>query len=163
MSSSGIPAWRKPIDALFSSRLGSAFHRRFGPLVDRPLMRLSRGRLALTFGMPTLLLTTIGRRSGEPRSTPLLYVQYEDSWAVIGTRFGSPRQPHWYLNIRKTPGATVLLAGEEFKVSTRDANPAEREELWARATRTYGGFEKYKARVVGREIPIVILSRIRSD
>ena len=163
MSSSGIPAWRKPLDSIFSSRLGSAFHRRFGPLVDRPLMRLSRGRLALTFGMPTLLLTTIGRRSGEPRSTPLLYFRYEDSLAVIGTRFGSPQQPHWYLNIRKTPEATVLLGGEEFKVSAHDANPAEREKLWALATRAYGGFEKYKARIVAREIPIVILSRIQSD
>ncbi len=160
MTGPEIPRWRQPIDALSSTRFGSAFLRRVAPHLDRPLMRLSRGRFALTFGLPTLLLTTIGRKSGEPRSSPLLYLRHGESLVVFGTRFGSPRQPDWYLNIQKTPEATVTLDGEEFEVTPRDATPEEREELWARATRMYGGFEKYGERVVGRQIPIVLLTRV---
>jgi deazaflavin-dependent oxidoreductase (nitroreductase family) len=159
--SSSIPAWRRPIDAVAGSALGAAFLRRFAPLLDRPLLKLTRGRFALTFGLPTLLITTTGRKSGEPRSTPLLYLRHGDDLAIIGTKFGSTDHPAWYLNLRAKPEARVTLGGEEFAVAARDAAPDEYAALWQQAKATYGGFEKYEQRVGERIIPIVVLERSR--
>lgn len=155
-----IPAWRKPIEAIAGSAPGAAFLRRFAHLLDRPLLKLTRGRFAMTFGLPTLLLTTTGRKSGEPRSIPLVYLIHGDDLAVVGTRFGSPRHPAWYLNLVANPQARVTLRGEAFAVTAREASPAEYAALWDQATKTYSGFEKYKGRVQGRQIPIMILSRV---
>jgi deazaflavin-dependent oxidoreductase (nitroreductase family) len=160
MKNSDIPAWRRPIEAIASSKPGAAILRYLSPLIDRPLMRLSGGRFALTLGLPTLLLTTTGRKSGEPRSTPLLYLEHEDGMAIIGTSFGSTSHPAWYLNLMANPEAEVLLDGEEFPVRAREATDEERTVLWDRATRTYSGFEQYKGRVGERSIPILVLTRV---
>jgi deazaflavin-dependent oxidoreductase (nitroreductase family) len=114
----------------------------------------------MTFGLPTLLLTTTGRRTGRARSTPLLYLRHGEELAVIGTRFGSDRHPAWSLNLLADPAATVLLDGESFRVVAREATPAERDTVWSRATRLYGGFEKYEARASGRVIPVLLLGRV---
>lgn len=153
------PAWRKPLDAFASLKPVSAVLKYCMPVLDRPLMRLSRGRFSLTYGLPTLLLTTTGRKSGEPRSAPLLYIRHGEDMALIGTSFGSTTHPAWYLNLMENPQASVLLDGETFAVTARKATPQERQELWLKATRLYGGFEKYETRVGDREIPILVLSR----
>ena len=157
--SSTSPGWRKPLDALASLKPVSAVLKYCMPVLDRPLMRLSRGRFSLTYGLPTLLLTTTGRKSGEARSAPLLYIQHGNDMALIGTSFGSTRHPAWYLNLMAEPQASVLLDGENVAVTAREATPEERREIWLKATRLYGGFEKYKTRVGDREIPILILTR----
>ena len=72
-------------------------------LVDRPLLRLTRGRLSFASGYPVLLLTTTGAKSGRSRTIPLLYVEWGDGIAIIGTRFGSTRHPGWYHNLRADP------------------------------------------------------------
>ena len=159
MSGSEVPAWRRPVDALAGSRLGSALLSRVAPVFDRPLMRLSRGRVAMTFGLPTLLLTTTGRKSGEPRSTPLLYLRHGDDLAVIGTKFGARHHPAWALNLFALPRATLLLDGEERAVVARVTEGEEREALWQNARRIYGGFDKYESRVGDRQIPIFVLER----
>ena len=157
--SSTSPGWRKPLDALASLKPVSAVLKYCMPVLDRPLMRLSRGRVSLTYGLPTLLLTTTGRKSGEARTAPLLYIQHGDDMALIGTSFGSTRHPAWYLNLMAEPQASVLLDGENVAVTAREATPEERREIWLKATRLYGGFEKYKTRVGDREIPILVLTR----
>jgi len=156
---SKAPGWRKPFDAFASLKPVSAVLKYCMPVLDRPLMRLSRGRISLTYGLPTLLLTTTGRKSGEARSAPLLYIRYGKEMGLIGSSFGSTRHPAWYLNLMANPQASVLLDGETFAVTAREATPEERKELWLRATRLYGGFEKYETRVGDREIPILVLSR----
>jgi len=113
----------------------------------------------MTFGLPTLLLTTTGRKSGQPRSTPLLYLRHGDDLTIIGTRFGSPHHPAWYLNLKSNPAAHVTLHGEEFAVSVREADGEEYDGLWEHARSIYGGFDKYKGRVQGRQIPILVLVR----
>ena len=159
MNAPRIPAWRRPIDAFAGSRLGSRLLARFAPRGDVALLRLTKGRFALTFGLPVLLLTTTGRKSGEPRATPLLYLRHGDAVAVIGTKFGSPREPAWALNLRANPRAVVLLAGEEWSASARLTTGDERSALWEQARSIYGGFDKYQARVGEREIPIFVLER----
>ena len=156
-----IPAWRKPIDAFLSSRPVSAVLRHVMPVLDKPLMRLTSGRFSSTqsMGLPTLLLTTTGRKTGEPRSAPLLYLRHGDDLALIGTSFGNTSHPAWYLNLMANPKASVLLNDESFEVIAREASPEERPVLWQQATQVYGGFEKYLKRVGDREVPILVLSR----
>ena len=157
--SAETPAWRKPLDAFASLKPVSAVLKYCMPVLDQPLMRLSRGRFSLTYGLPTLLLTTTGRKSGEARSAPLLYIRYGKEMGLIGSSFGSTRHPAWYLNLMAEPQASVLLDRENFAVTAREATPEERREIWLKATRLYGGFEKYKARVGDREIPVLVLTR----
>jgi deazaflavin-dependent oxidoreductase (nitroreductase family) len=105
------------------------------------------------------LLTTTGRKTGQARSAPLLYLRHGEDLVVIGTSFGSTSHPAWYLNLLADPRAAVLLDGDDISVTARAAEPAERAELWPRATELYEGYENYKSRVGEREIPIMVLSR----
>jgi deazaflavin-dependent oxidoreductase (nitroreductase family) len=155
-----IPAWRRPIDALASSKPVARFLSVISPVIDRWLMRRTRGKFALTLGMPTLLLTTTGRKTGEPREAPLLYLDYDDQYVVIGTRFGNTSHPAWYQNLLASPQAVILLDGNRIEVTMREARDDEREILWERATRLYSGYEKYKSRVGERRIPILVLSPV---
>jgi len=159
---STIPAWRKPLDSLLSSKPCTAALKIFMPPIDRILMRVTGGRFAMTrsLGMPTLMLTTTGRKSGLPRSAPLLYFQHGDDMALVGTNFGGTSHPAWYLNLMDDPNGSVLLGNETFPVTARKATTEERPVLWEKATRVYGGYDKYKPRVGDREIPILVLSRV---
>ncbi len=143
--------------SLVSSRPGAWFFRRTMHLVDRPLLRLTRGRVSFASSYPVLLLTTTGAKSGEPRTVPLLYVERDDGLAVIGTRFGSTRHPGWYHNLRASPEAIVEISGNRGTYVAREAEEAERAEIWERAVRMYSGYERYKGRA-GRKIPIMILA-----
>ncbi len=153
------PLWRKPIDMITMSRFGAALFRPTAHLLDRPLMRLTRGRLRLTIGMPTLLLTTTGAKSGRQRTVPLLYVRHGDDIAIIGTRFGSTKHPGWHHNLKAKAEATVAIKGDRYEAWARPATPEEREQIWPQAVRIYPGYDKYLPRVGGREVPIYILAR----
>ena len=115
----------------------------------------------MTAGLPTLLLTTMGRKSGQPRSAPLLYLRYGDDWAVVGTNFGGTSHPAWYFNLKANPQAELLVEGEQVTVSARDALQDERADLWSRAVQLYPGYETYKSRVGDRQVPIVVFSRAK--
>ncbi|MEM7543279.1 MAG: nitroreductase family deazaflavin-dependent oxidoreductase [Pseudomonadota bacterium] len=129
-------------------------------LIDRPLMRLTGGRFNMTLGLPSILLTTMGRKSGVPRSSPLLYVPFEDDIVIIGTRFGGNSHPGWYYNLIAEPKATVLKEGESFEVEARMPSDDERAMIWETADQVYMGFEKYRSRVTEREIPMFVLKRV---
>ncbi len=153
------PAWRKPMDWFLASRAGSAIGRRIAHHIDRPLFRLTRGHASLAFGMPALMLTTTGAKSGRERSVPLLYVEHNDEVVVIGTRWGSTEHPGWHYNLQANPAARVRVKGEWRDVTARPATPEEREQIWPQAVRVYPGYDKYLPRVGGREVPIYILAR----
>ena len=121
------------------------------------LYRLLGGRLVGSIGRaPILLLTTTGRRSGRPRTAPLLYVRDGDSLAVVASFGGSPGHPNWYLNLRANPRATVEIGREHLQVRARTAAPEERARLWPRFVAVYGGYASYQERT-SREIPVVLL------
>ena len=153
------PWWDRLIVSIVSSRLGAPFFRKTMHRIDRPLLRLTRGRLSFASGYPVLLLTTTGAKSGKPRTIPLLYIERGDSLAVIGTRFGSTRHPGWYHNLRARPEATVEIKGERRTYTAREAEGDEREEIWARAVRMYSGYERYGSRA-GRKIPVMVLTPV---
>src|SRR3990172_5820081 len=143
---SARPWWQKQSVAVVSSRLGAPFFRKTMHLVDRPLLRLTRGRISFASAYPVLLLTTNGAKSGKPRTVPLLYFELGDSLAVIGTRFGSTRHPGWYHNLRADPRATVEINGQRRRYTPRPATDHERSETWPRAVTMYSGYERYASR-----------------
>ena len=120
--------------------------------------RLSRGRLlGRVAGMPVLLLTTAGRRSGRPATTPLTYFRDGDDLVVIASNGGEDRAPGWSLNLEANPRAVVEIDGDTIAVTARTASPEERERLWVGITATYAGYARYQERTA-RPIPVLLLT-----
>jgi deazaflavin-dependent oxidoreductase (nitroreductase family) len=125
---------------------------------DRFASRLTRGRL-IGFGIvPSLLLTTTGRRSGQPRTQPLLYVQDGDAYVVTGSNWGQPHHPAWALNLLADPRATATVDGEPVAVRASLATGAERDRLWRLLVDRWPAYETYLRRA-GRDIMVFRLER----
>jgi deazaflavin-dependent oxidoreductase (nitroreductase family) len=130
------------------------------PAIDRRLIPLSRGRLKVAVGQPILLLHTRGARSGEPRTTPLLYTPCGDAFIVVASKAGAQHHPAWYYNMLRHPdAASVEISGTPVRVNARVVDGDERERLWERVNDNYNGYATYQARAVGRTIPVVVLER----
>lgn len=113
---------------------------------------------ASIFGVTMLLLTTVGRRTGATRVTPLLYIQDGDRLVVIGSNAGDDRHPAWWLNLQAQPRARVQVRKQHFEVVARRADRAETERLWPRLVAAYGYFDRYKEKT-NRDIPVIVLER----
>ena len=110
-------------------------------------------------GLPVLLLTTIGRKSGEPRTSPLPFFRDADRFIVVGSNNGGPRDPHWWLNLSAQPAAEIQWMGERIPIKARLASGPERERLWPALVEFNPPFAQYQT-LTEREIPVVILERI---
>jgi deazaflavin-dependent oxidoreductase (nitroreductase family) len=120
--------------------------------------RASRGRLlGHLAGMPVLLLTTTGRRSGKRRTVTLTYFREGADLVVIGSFGGSDLPPAWWLNLQRDPQASVLIGGTTSEVTARAATRAEHDRLWPLVTATHPGYAHYQERTA-RLIPIVMLT-----
>ena len=109
-------------------------------------------------GTQTLLLTTRGRRSGEPRTTPLIYAPHGDDYMIIASKGGSSAPPAWYLNLSQDPEVEVQIKGDRFKAHARTASAAEKPEMWKRMVVEWPDYDAYQ-RNTEREIPVVVLER----
>ena len=109
-------------------------------------------------GVPTLLLTTTGRQSGEQVTTPLIYGRSGDGFLVVASRGGSEVHPHWYLNLRANPVAGLQVAADRFTATARTATPEEKASLWSTMTAIWPRYEEYQQRTE-RDIPLVVLER----
>ena len=155
---------RKPFSALTSlgappppGSLAFAAWKRFTGL-NNAIYRATGGRLMGSFdGNPVLLLHHVGRRSGEERTTPLLYLSDGDDLVIVGSMGGTPKHPAWFHNLRAQPATEVEVGRERRTVTARVADAEERAELWPRLVEHYPAFASYQARTE-REIPVVILS-----
>ncbi|WKG10872.1 nitroreductase family deazaflavin-dependent oxidoreductase [Nocardia sp. PE-7] len=128
--------------------------------VHRVLLTVSGGRLGNSFfGMPSLQLTTIGRKSGEPRKVMLTAPIIDgDTIVIVASRAGDPTHPAWFLNLRDNPNVEVSLReGPERPMTARVATPDERATLWPRVTAAYKGYADYQTKTT-REIPLVLLT-----
>jgi deazaflavin-dependent oxidoreductase (nitroreductase family) len=110
-------------------------------------------------GVPTLLLTTTGRRSGEPRRTALIYGRYGKDYVIVASKGGAPKHPLWYLNLQANPRVTVQVEDEVFDAVARDATAEEREEVWPEMAKIWPDYDNYQQKT-DRHIPVVILTRI---
>lgn len=109
---------------------------------------------------PCLLLTTTGRNSGEPRTTPLIYGRDGDDYVVIASQGGRPTHPNWYLNLLAAPDVELQVKAETFRAAARSADPDERARLWPMMTEIYPPYDDYQEKAGDmREIPVVILTR----
>ena len=111
-------------------------------------------------GVPTLLLTTRGRKSGLLRRTALIYGRDGDSYVVVASQGGDPTHPAWYLNLSADPRVHVQVRAEEFDARARTATPEERARLWPEMARIWPAYDSYQ-RSTRREIPVVILDPVR--
>jgi deazaflavin-dependent oxidoreductase (nitroreductase family) len=103
------------------------------------------------------LLDHVGAKSGTKRTTPLLYVEDGEDVFIIASKGGFPKHPAWFHNLKANPDTTVQIGSEHRAVHARVAKPEERDRLWAKAVKSYSGYEDYAARSKGREIPLVVL------
>lgn len=110
-------------------------------------------------GVPTLLLTTIGRRTGKPRTTPLIYGKDDDRYLIVASQGGAAHHPSWYLNLVETPTVQVQVGAEQFEASARRATSTEKPPLWTTMADIWPAYNDYQDKTQ-REIPIVILERI---
>ncbi|MEV4202481.1 nitroreductase/quinone reductase family protein [Micromonospora globbae] len=121
---------------------------------DRAVGRLTRGRVVALGLVPSLILTTTGRRSGQPRSTPLLYVRDEDAYVVVGSNWGQPHQPGWSLNLLADPAAEVTVRGRRVPVRAEVVTGPERDRLWQRLVTEWPAYRTYVRRAGDREIRV---------
>jgi deazaflavin-dependent oxidoreductase (nitroreductase family) len=146
-------------------RLASApWFARIGPKVvpplDRVLNRLSRGRVLLpAIVLPSMVLTTTGRRSGLPRETPLICLPEADgSFVVVGSNFGREHHPAWTANLLDEPTAEVRYRGRRIRVTARLLEDAERAEVWPRLVRIWSVYDTYVERADRRQLRVFRLT-----
>jgi deazaflavin-dependent oxidoreductase (nitroreductase family) len=157
-----MPAIRDLTRRFGHRRWFAAVARSLVPL-DRLVGRLTRGRVVALGLVPSLLITTTGRRSGQPRSNPLLFVRDGDRYVVTGSNWGQPRQPAWALNLLADPAATVTVAGRRIPVRARVVTGAERERLWRLLVSQWPAYETYVRRAGGRDIRVFLLEPVGAD
>ena len=112
-------------------------------------------------GVPTLLLTTRGRRTGKLRRTPLIYGRDGDAYVVVGSRGGAPRHASWYLNLSEDPEVRIQVLSEVMPARASTAEGSRRQELWSLMTGIWPDYERYQEKTT-RRIPVVVLEPVTS-
>jgi deazaflavin-dependent oxidoreductase (nitroreductase family) len=123
--------------------------------LDKLLQRLTRGHWSILriAGLPNLMLTVVGRKSGMPRSTPLLCVPYGDGQLIAGSNFGGAKPPVWVVNVRAAETVSVSLGGHSHTATARELGGDERATAWEHMLRTWPNYAKYAERT-DRVIPV---------
>jgi deazaflavin-dependent oxidoreductase (nitroreductase family) len=126
---------------------------------DKKLHRLFKGKVSLVAmaGLPSLRLTTTGRKSGLARSTNLLYFPHGADYVLTGSNWGRPNNPAWTWNLRADPDAVIALGGRETPVKARELLGEEYDAMWRELLAFWPGYEMERA-AAGRELPIFLLS-----
>jgi len=139
------------------SKIGGKLFITVFPAIDKRLIPLTRGRLKIAIGQPICLVHTRGARSGQPRSTPLLYTPRGDALVLVASKAGAERNPAWYHNLKANPDVDVEVGGRRRPMHAREVEGAERDELWALVNDNYDGYDTYQHRAGGRRIPVLVL------
>jgi deazaflavin-dependent oxidoreductase (nitroreductase family) len=109
-------------------------------------------------GTTILLLTTVGRKSGEPRTSALIYRDWEDKQLIVASKGGADEPPAWYLNLEANPEVHVQIKGDRFTAKARVATADEKPAMWRHMTEIWPAYDEYQAKT-DREIPVVVLER----
>ena len=152
--------FHKVVRRFAASGPGSWLFARIAHHLDRPVNRLTHGRhtlgSALT-GLPVVMLTTTGAKSGQRRTVPILGIPFSGGVAVIASNFGQRGQPGWYYNLRAHPDAQVVIDGTRRPVRAVEAEGDRRAEIWREGLRVYPGFSQYERRASHRHISVFVL------
>lgn len=134
------------------------------PRLDRALHRLSRGRWHLADAVAdTLVLKVRGRRSGQLRTTPLVYARDEGSYLVVGSNWGRPEHPVWTENLLAAGGAEIEVGGRRIRVHARLLEGAERDRAWARCIQRWPAWQDYLALTGGRSLRVFRLEPVPDE
>jgi deazaflavin-dependent oxidoreductase (nitroreductase family) len=155
-------AVQRGLRQLVASRPGSWVAVRVLHRVDGPVFRATRGRhtvSSLVSGLPVVLLTTTGARSGRPRTVPLLGLPARDdgALAVIASNFGQGHHPAWYHNLRAHPEGEIAVGARRWRFRAVEARGEERERLWRAGLELYPGWTAYERRAPHRRIAVFVL------
>jgi deazaflavin-dependent oxidoreductase (nitroreductase family) len=121
------------------------------------LYRRTGGRIGGRFrGAPCLLLTVTGRKSGQPRTAPLMYGRDGDDYVIVASKGGMPKPPVWWLNLKNNPTAEIEVGSERHRVTAEEIEGEERERLWKLMTGIYPSYDSYQKKT-SRVIPVVKL------
>ena len=147
----------KPYTA-FQEAFGSTLIKNIGHLQVR-LYEITGGRLFNTFlGAPVAVLTTVGRKSGQRRKAPLLFLEQGERVLVVATKGGMSVAPVWYLNLKKNPEVDIQIGNRKRAMRAREADEAEAATLWPALDEMYSGYAEYRQRLEGiRKAPIIVL------
>ncbi len=128
--------------------------------IDGPVYQLTRGRhtfASLLAGLPVVMLTTTGARSGRERTVPVVGLPTAEGLAVIASNFGQDRHPAWYHNLRADPEVVVAIAGHAGRFRAVEVEGDRRRQIWEEGLRVYPGWSQYERRVSNRRIAIFVL------
>lgn len=131
--------------------------------VDRPVFRLTRGRAtfaSLVSGLPVVMLTTTGARTGKPRTAPVLGIPTDDGLAVVASNWGQKDPPAWDHNLRADPAASVAIGRQTRRVRAVPAEGERRERIWGEGLRVYPGWSQYERRAGDRRIVVYVLEQV---
>ena len=129
-------------------------------LVHKELFRRTGGKVGGQVGkMTMMLLTTTGRKSGQPRTTPLNCMSDGDRYLAVASYGGDDRDPQWFKNLQANPDATIQVGADTIPVRASVATPDEKKTLWPKVVAAYKGYEGYQ-RKTARDIPVVVLTRV---
>ncbi len=143
------------------TRAGSWFFARTLHHFDGLVLRLSRGRYSVTslfVGLPIVMLTSRGAKSGQPRSVPLVAIPDGDNVILIASNFGQKHHPAWYYNLHAQPEVQLTYEGQTVTYIARETEGAERERCWQRAVDLYSGYAAYRKRAEQRTIGVFLLT-----
>ena len=110
--------------------------------------------------LPTLLLTTTGRKSGKKRSLPLIYKEIDGAYVIIASKGGMPNHPIWFLNLEAAPECDVQVGTRKLRARARVAEGEERERIWKQMAGIYPPYDEYQERAGDRVIPVVVLDPV---
>jgi deazaflavin-dependent oxidoreductase (nitroreductase family) len=111
--------------------------------------------------VPTLLLTTTGRRSGQPSLLPLIYGEANGAYVIVASKGGDPNHPAWYLNLEADPKVQIRVKDKRMHAVARVAHGQERKDLWDKMVAIYAPYTDYQAKTK-REIPVVVLDPVKN-
>jgi deazaflavin-dependent oxidoreductase (nitroreductase family) len=139
---------------------GAWLFARVAQRIDRPVFRWTRGRhtfASLATGIPVVMLTTTGARSGQQRTVPVLGLPTADGLVVIASNFGQERHPAWYHNLRANPEGELALNGSSRRFRAVEAHGERRARIWQEGLRVYPGWTQYEHRASHRRIAVFVL------
>ena len=149
----------RAVQKLATTRAFAATGSKVFPPIDRLLSRVTGGRVVLSASLvPSLVLTTTGRKTGQPRRAPMAALPVDDGFLVVGSNFGKEHHPAWTANLIANPEATATFKGEDIPVIARLLEPDEKAEVWPDLLKIWPAWTSYTERS-GRDLRVFRLDR----